>query len=134
VASEVHSQRVSGAVIVAVLIPTLLASCSPSLAAEQCNRAAADWGPDFETVGAFETTAGRIRLVLPSSVGLLPPEVPDDATAFVCYVDGDFPKAPAPDGDRVFPNYDRGLIVMSGDVIVLVQAAYRNEMPIRNPG
>lgn len=71
--------------------------------------------------------------MLPTSAGLLPADLPAASSAFICYVDGDFPKAPPPDGDHIFPNYDRGVIVVSGDVSVLVQAAYKRDLPVVDP-
>jgi hypothetical protein len=100
-----------------------------------CGKVAARWGADFVVAGSFATTVGRVRDAYPNSRGLVDASTPDSSSALVCFVDGDFPLAPPPDGASASnpPDYDRAAILSIGEFVTLLQAGYRDRMPVRFP-
>ena len=118
-----------------VVIGTWTTSCAAvqGLVQGPCGAAAAQWGSGITIVGVFASTAGRIREAVSSSGGVIPQPVSDDAPAVLCYLDGEFPKAPPPDGPVVHPNYDRAMVVVVGDFVGVLQLGYKATLEIRDP-
>jgi hypothetical protein len=86
-------------------------------------------------VGAFNTTIGAISALLPS--GGQPQALqgqPAGHAAILCYVDAEIPKAPppGPNGEIRGP-YNRIVLVIVDGVATLIQAGYRDQLPISAP-
>jgi hypothetical protein len=59
---------------------------------------------------------------------------PDDASAIVCYVDGDVPKGPPPrPSGSIPPSFDRDVLVVVGDSAFQVAPGYKAALPIESP-
>ena len=98
--------------------------CGPAVAAE---------GPGFTVVGSFETTLDRLRAAMPLSKDVVP-ALPGDTKATFCFIDGEFPVSQPPPIDGVTPRpLDRGLMVVVGDFVGLLEAGYKENLPVRDP-
>jgi hypothetical protein len=72
--------------------------------------------------GAFETTLGRVREEAAADHW---GDLPDSATAILCYIDGSIPKAPP--GGRPF---DRVVVAIVDGRLEMLMAGYRSAIPI----
>ena len=85
-------------------------------------------GPDFRVAGSFLTTVTTVRDLIPDAGPDAWRELPDEAPAVLCYLDGPVPQAP-PDGEP----FDRSVVAVAGDHAQLIIAGYREELRVRAP-
>jgi hypothetical protein len=112
--------------------PEATASPAELAAAQTCKGVATDsYGPDAKVAGAFRTTVGEIRSLVPmtGSTGPLG-TTPSTEEATLCYVDGAVPKAPPPGGGEPF---DRAVLAVVAGRAELIMAGYRDQVPVRVP-
>jgi len=120
--------------VMAIVLAMVAAACSIlGVASRPCLDAAEEWGPDFRVAASFATTVGRVRAEIPTSTGIIPAAESDTTSAFICYLDGEFPKGPPPVNGVIQTSYDRGIVVVVGEFQALVTAGYRRNVPIRDP-
>ncbi len=120
--------------VMAIALPMVVGACSVlGIPSGPCKDAAREWGPEFRVAASFATTVGRVRDVLPTSTGIIPAQESDTTPAFLCYLDGEFPKAPPPVNGVIQPSYDRGIVVVVGDFHSLLMAGYRSDVLIEDP-
>lgn len=118
--------------IASSLVALLAASCGGFFAApDECTDHADAYGADpVEVVGAYRTDLSRVRAMSDAEPQLFA-GTPDSAVAVVCYVDGEFDRAPAPaaGGDP----YDRAVYAVVDDVVELIVMGYRDSLPVVAP-
>ena len=119
-----------GVVGLAITGCSLLTQVVPATA---CDASAREYGGPV--VGAFATTIAGLRRVelrdgQPGRWADLPPDHP----AVVCYIDAEIPKAPPPGPNGELPDpYDRIVVAVVDGEAILLQAGYRNALPIEAP-
>lgn len=101
--------------------------------AATCRLAAEDYGADFVVAGAFTTTVGRVRTLYSNANGMMPSELPDQASATLCFIDGDLPKAPAPEDGEVQPTFDRAVVVVVDGTQTPLAMGYRTDLDVVDP-
>ena len=92
----------------------------PTDAADVCADVAPEWSGTV--MAALETTLGRVREVAATDHW---GNLPDSATAILCYIDGSIPKAPP--GGRSF---DRVVVAIVDGRLEMLIAGYRSAIPI----
>ena len=102
-------------------------------ASAACERAAAQWDSHPTVAAAFSTTVGRVWGMMPSENGVVASGAKDGTRAYLCYLDGEIPKAPPPANGVVQPSFDRSVVVVTDEHAVLVMAGYRDRVPILDP-
>jgi hypothetical protein len=110
-------------------------SAVPSSAAEVFAATALQLGADYRVVGSFATTVGASRALQAFPVSPAPwPTLSAGHAAVLCYIDGQIPKGPPPDANgSVPPSFDRGIYAVVDGVSSLVEAGYRDHLPIIAP-
>ncbi len=98
------------------------------LANTTCATVAADRGPEFVVVAAYETTVDRVRAIQADVTPVRWPELAGDTPAVLCYIDGFVPKAP-PGGEP----HDRSVIGVAGTHVDLIMSGYSDRLEIRAP-
>jgi hypothetical protein len=116
----------------ALLAALVLAGCSsraaPS-ASPPCAAAAEAY--NGQVVGFEATTLSVARgfsvIAGDPRLSALAPTEP----AYVCFIDGQIPKAPPPlPGETPAPPFDRAMVVAVGTVSDLIEAGYRTTLPV----
>ena len=93
-----------------------------------CTEEADANGRDFRVVGSFATTVATLRGMTPDRGPDDWRELPGEAPAALCYLDGPVPHAP-PDGAP----FDRMVVAVAGGHAEMLIAGYRDEIAIRAP-
>lgn len=118
-------------VVILPLLAVALAGCGWLVdPASACAEQAADYGPNFSVAGAFATSAGRIRTLYPTA-GEQIPETGE--TIVLCYLDGELPKGPPPDGGAIPPSFDRAVVAVVNETAVPLVLGYQNDIPVADP-
>ena len=64
----------------------------------------------------------------------LVPAPPGDTKTTICFIDGEFHVSQRPPINGVTPRpLDRGLMVVAGDFVGLLEAGYKENLPVRDP-
>ena len=103
--------------------------------ADVCAGVALEIGPDEQVAGSIATTVGAVRGLqkLPASP-VAWPSLSADHAAVLCYIDGPIPKGPPPDANgSVPPSFDRGVYAVVDGESSLVEAGYRDSLPVVAP-
>ena len=110
-------------------------SAAPSSAADVCAATALQLGADYRVVGSFATTVGASRALQAFPVSPAPwPTLSADHAAVLCYIDGQIPKGPPPlAGGTTPPSFDRGVYAVVDGQSSLVEAGYRDNLPVVAP-
>jgi hypothetical protein len=120
--------------ILGFVIVLVVSGCSlraGATAEATCMETASSIGSDFTVAGAFSTTVGEIRSLIPGNPQ--PPLWPDLASnenAILCYLNG--PIAKSPPGPNGQP-YDRAAIAVFEDRETLVLAGYHDQLAVTAP-
>ncbi len=87
--------------------------------------------PDYNgaVAAAFRTSVGMVRDMTPIKDNPQLAGYADSDPAWLCYIDGEIPKAPASGA----PSFDRALLVVVGNQSYFIAAGYRQTMPVETP-
>jgi hypothetical protein len=107
----------------------LLAACTP-VAVQTCREGLSPLEEGRQVVAGYETTVGYLRATSGRDLSAWS-ELEDDRPAALCYVDGDFAKAPPPGSSG--RSYDRGLFAVSDGRSELLVLGYQDSMPTNAP-
>lgn len=104
-------------------------------AASDCADQARIYGPEFRVVGSFSTNVGHIRGLSPEAVEPIRwPELSNNASAVLCYLDGPVAKGPPPVlNGPIPPSFDRVVIGIAGGHADMILAGYRAQIVVRAP-
>jgi ABC-type Fe3+-hydroxamate transport system substrate-binding protein len=120
-----------GSAILATVFASV-AGCSPSAQPSPpsgCVAAAGDYNGRVAAVST--TTLAVVRGYPPVANDARLAAVDPTTTAYVCYIDGEIPKAPPPGpNDTPWPPFDRAVVVSVGNVLDFVMAGYRDNVPL----
>jgi len=97
-----------------------------------CAGPARDYGGPV--VGSFSTSIGAIRALQGSGQPANWADKPADYPAILCYLDAQIAKAPPPGPNgQIHEPYDRIVVAIVDGVPTLVEAGYRDRLPVKAP-